>query len=605
MLAQLCNPLMARRFKLAPFAQAADDQNKSIRRHSWSSVNVENNLEESGFLERRNQEEYDSAEDEEENRRRGPDLLQECWDVRRDDDCVSEPGVSEPLYDSIASLAMGQRASSTSSLHDPLHRARGGPTLPPSNKVSMTWALLRKPSHDLLETTPKKFVEPLMIRSQAELPRPPQLATPAAQRVIRRSRASSHNVSRSQSSTNSSSSSRNFGYDISDIDEFLSKATLQNPANIPVVLASPCVLYQPGTRRSKSGRDTWRQNESSLPLGMVVNAVFRNHNWLYVHTPHGEAGYVRYRSCLPLGILPSPCVSAPGTPAPGAWDSHSDAFPPPPPPTVPNKVRRGAASVCERRNNKTDNEKLRDTVSECGGSGGGASRSRHRSRHRTQRPEAAVDRLFLAAQRSESENTRHRRPRSSVETLLKDAELSSRRFRAESANIDSVSVKDSVSQVGVRCPKPKYPSSRKMGKLENYQYRIEQNLSQLKPNHRTIALQTDFDEVDSLVKDCVSEVGRTRSKEMGRSRGAISECGVKVKSSRAPSSAALSEVQMKTETLLLIRSDYNSRGRNTLSVSKGDVVVLVSSRLKDWFWVRRTDGCEGFIPAVVAGHGFL
>jgi len=62
---------------------------------------------------------------------------------------------------------------------------------------------------------------------------------------------------------------------------------------------------------------------------------------------------------------------------------------------------------------------------------------------------------------------------------------------------------------------------------------------------------------------------------------------------------------MKTETLLLIRSDYNSRGRNTLSVSRGDVVVLVSSRLKDWFWVRRTDGCEGFIPAVVAGHGFL
>jgi len=190
-----------------------------------------------------------------------------------------------------------------------------------------------------------------------------------------------------------------------------------------------------------------------------------------------------------------------------------------------------------------------------------------------------------------------------VEILLKDAEKSSRRFRAGSANIDSVSVKDSVSQVGVRCPKPKYPD--KIEKLKTYQYQIEQNLNNLKPMHRTIALQTDFDDEDSLIKDSMSEVGRFKKQSVhSRSRGAVSECGVKTKSrSRAPS--ALSEVQMKTETLLLIRSDYNSRGRNTLSVSKGDVVVLVSSRLKDWFWVRRTDGCEGFIPAVVAGHGFL
>lgn len=37
---------------------------------------------------------------------------------------------------------------------------------------------------------------------------------------------------------------------------------------------------------------------------MVVNAVFKNQNWLYVQTPHAEEGYVGYASCLPLGILP-------------------------------------------------------------------------------------------------------------------------------------------------------------------------------------------------------------------------------------------------------------------------------------------------------------
>lgn len=45
--------------------------------------------------------------------------------------------------------------------------------------------------------------------------------------------------------------------------------------------------------------------EIPLPLGMVVNSVFKNQNWLYVQTPHGEEGYVNFDACLPLGIIPS------------------------------------------------------------------------------------------------------------------------------------------------------------------------------------------------------------------------------------------------------------------------------------------------------------
>lgn len=71
------------------------------------------------------------------------------------------------------------------------------------------------------------------------------------------------------------------------------KATMDKPANIPVVLASPSVLYQT--------RTGGYQAEINLPLGMVVNAVFKNENWLYVQTPHAEEGYVSYTTCLPLG----------------------------------------------------------------------------------------------------------------------------------------------------------------------------------------------------------------------------------------------------------------------------------------------------------------
>ena len=60
-------------------------------------------------------------------------------------------------------------------------------------------------------------------------------------------------------------------------------------------------------------------------------------------------------------------------------------------------------------------------------------------------------------------------------------------------------------------------------------------------------------------------------------------------------------------TLLLVREDYEGRGSpDALSVSKGEVVVLLADCADaDWFWVRARDGREGFIPAVVAGHGFL
>lgn len=38
-----------------------------------------------------------------------------------------------------------------------------------------------------------------------------------------------------------------FGYEIQDVDEFLTKASLDSPGNIPMVLSRPCVLYETHT----------------------------------------------------------------------------------------------------------------------------------------------------------------------------------------------------------------------------------------------------------------------------------------------------------------------------------------------------------------------
>lgn len=91
------------------------------------------------------------------------------------------------------------------------------------------------------------------------------------------------------------------------------QASIESPANIPVVLSFPSVLYQ-----TQGGT----QDEVALPLGTVVNAVFKNQAWLYVQTPHGQEGYVGYAGCLPLGILPQPTRGP-------CWENSTDVFPRP------------------------------------------------------------------------------------------------------------------------------------------------------------------------------------------------------------------------------------------------------------------------------------
>ncbi|OAD62765.1 hypothetical protein WN48_07222 [Eufriesea mexicana] len=222
-----------------------------------------------------------------------------------------------------------------------------------------------------------------------------------------------------------------FGYEIADLDAYLTKASIEKPANIPVVLSFPSVLYQ-----TQGGT----QDEMALPLGTVVNAVFKNQTWLYVQTPHGQEGYVGYAACLPLGILPQPTRGP-------CWEDSTDVFPRP-------------------LGNMTDTEKLRDTRSECGARG---------------------------------RNPRVRRG----------------------------------------------------------------------------------------------------------SRDAVSACGERSVDRLYLRAAANARTKGSRHTLLVIRSDYEGQGGNALTVSKGDVVALLSDHVSDWFWVRSRDGREGFIPAVIAGHGFL
>lgn len=61
------------------------------------------------------------------------------------------------------------------------------------------------------------------------------------------------------------------------------------------------------------------------------------------------------------------------------------------------------------------------------------------------------------------------------------------------------------------------------------------------------------------------------------------------------------DVEQKT-VILIIKTDYMSRAKNTLNVKKGDVVFLIHCCVKGWFWVRNEHNTEGFIPSATAGY---
>lgn len=88
-----------------------------------------------------------------------------------------------------------------------------------------------------------------------------------------------------------------FGYDIDDITAFLQSASRTQPANIPMVLTQNVVI------RSTGG--VIKRNNFSVPMGNVVNAMYKTGAWVYVRTAHGSEGLLPYKACVPLGILPA------------------------------------------------------------------------------------------------------------------------------------------------------------------------------------------------------------------------------------------------------------------------------------------------------------
>ncbi|XP_030380299.1 uncharacterized protein LOC115628362 [Scaptodrosophila lebanonensis] len=358
-----------------------------------------------------------------------------------------------------------------------------------------------------------------------------------------------------------------FGYEIHNVDEFLSKCSLAAPGNIPVVLATASTLYQT--------RPGGYQLEIPLPLGMVVNAVFKNQNWLYVQTPHAEEGYVGYACCLPLGILPPMARGSKHTPC---WESNADVFPRPCGNMTDSekeiRLRGGTRSDGARtprskpteetllqhsnhNNNNNNNNHMPNGSSSLAGSLYG---------------EQHVDKLYLRAA------SQPKLVEKAYAQLRSTKQVATASVRSTS-NDEYVTLQQSRSKQKHLHQPP--PQTRRLSNASyitnghNGQHLHPKSIQQQQPN----AVQ----QPPPLQQPPVLTVPQTLLNAVRRQQ----QNGLR-------------------QTLVAINSDYIT---DSIAVHKGEIVTLCECReskdQRQWFYVKTRDGREGFIPAEVAGHGYL
>ncbi|XP_017138521.1 uncharacterized protein LOC108153210 [Drosophila miranda] len=361
-----------------------------------------------------------------------------------------------------------------------------------------------------------------------------------------------------------------FGYEIHNVDEFLSRCSLATPGNIPVVLATASTLYQT--------RPGGYQLEIPLPLGMVVNAVFKNQNWLYVQTPHAEEGYVGYACCLPLGILPQAARS--GSRHTPCWESNADVFPRPCGNMTDSekeiRMRGGTRSDGARtpRSSKPVEELLPLSINNNNNSisqhqvtkGGSTTSSLYGEQH--------VDKLYLRA--------------ASQPKLVEKAYAQLRSTKQVGLASGSASVRSGASNDEYVTLQQQQKNIKKQPHLH-----VSQAQSQAARRVSNVSYITNGHNGQHLHPKTLPQQPPQQPQQQPAVATALS---------------VLRKQQHNglRQTLVAINSDYVTE---SIAVHKGEIVTLCECReskdQRQWFYVKTRDGREGFIPAEVAGHGYL
>lgn len=439
-----------------------------------------------------------------------------------------------------------------------------------------------------------------------------------------------------------------FGYEIKNVDEFLNKCSLSSPGNIPMVLSTSCILYQT--------RPGGYQTEISLPLGMVVNAVFKNQNWLYVQTPHAEEGYVNYNTCLPLGILPPEArdKSTNHTKPTPCWESNGDIFPKPCGNMTDSEkeihLRVGSRSEGARtphlKNPPTDNDTA--TVISVKTENTDCLNGNTTTTASSIYGEQQVDKLYLraASQPKLNEKTSYAQLKI-IRNHSSNKSQSSAHTNDEYVTLQQQPTHQQIKQKHIHSStnhQKTYITRTFITNGHNGQHLHPKDMQQqqqillqpstncnLKTSNSTTMLQQQQQHqmngatTITVTSSSLYSIANNKQQQQQHLQNPPQQQHQSQSSLQLPQQqqqqqqhtfvaprSVLNAIRRSTahcgqrQTLVAITTDYTT---DALTLHKGDIVTLCECReTKDhrqWFYVRTRDGRQGYIPAEVAGHGYL
>lgn len=416
-----------------------------------------------------------------------------------------------------------------------------------------------------------------------------------------------------------------------DINSVLQKSSQTNPANVSMVIMQATVLYL-------DTENTIPLENSSLPMGSLVTALYKESDCLYIQTPHGLKGFVNCSNCMAIGILTDQFFTA--------VDKTKTLE------TKDNLINQKKTEDNSENSDSGEESEIEQPISmEPLRETNYSKLAKDKTNYINILHKNNVDELLSMISKhtlfqNTPENIENNLPSNICPYLKNKENLSNQKL--ENSNSDKIISNPifSLQECKKKNEESKNSNSRKI--YSNEIKNLNMNNNSISDSWGTeesateqfclngldiseniysnnIQLLTDIPnnlkiqpEINEEKTDDIGSLNMNKNNQFTTTQEIISEksediCSIdkrKWKKNNSETNSIISESLLKSSnhsndlnktcicTMLAIIQDYRSEEEGTLKIKKGDLVTLLKTVNSEWMWVRSADGTEGYIPSV-------
>lgn len=333
-----------------------------------------------------------------------------------------------------------------------------------------------------------------------------------------------------------------------ELSECLENANNIVAANIPMLVIED---YMPA-------EDWTGKDEVAIQKGMVVNAMYKTYDWVFVQTPEEVSGFIPYQHIEPIGIKKSKEAK-----------DFSQQFPEQAPP-IPSRLCRPQRD-CDTLRSSTSSqlympseESYRDSMRSIAGS------------------------VIFHRGNSVISN-----PFSTLSN--RDSGLSTSRFSYRSSGFSNKDSMFSTRDSGFS--QRESITSNHGGSLDSHQDSATSLLGSL-PSIDSMEVELPRRLLHG--KDQFSDITPARNISPEIVSPDMSFVSISSTSMTIDISDSSSFFTKHDTDRLTVLFDYDAQDENDVTIRSNDMVTLLNDEDPDWLWVRCDDGAEGFIPRTYA-----